>query len=148
MGCHLYKYQADDDHHGGEPEREGAICKMECQSLLLIIAHLLQTGPVSAQLLGLPVSLARVHSCAVVQYLSLHCIGQRAEPCFTVGTCATVLLSVHQFLLRAGPCCTLFSGVVVPLYHLVSWSDRIVAGQLGNLVALRRMQASDGSYSN
>ena len=81
--------------------------------------------PVAAQLFGLPVSLAGVHSCAVVQYLSLRCIGQRAEPCLTVGACATVLLSVHQFPLRAGPCCALFSGVVVPLYHLVSRSDRM-----------------------
>ena len=61
-----------------------------------------------------------VHSCAVVQYLSLHYTGQRAESCLAVGAGATVLLSVHQFLPDAGPCLALFSDVVVPLYHLAS----------------------------
>ena len=83
------------------------------------------TRPVSAQLFRLPVSLAEVHSCAVVRYLTLRCIGQHAESCLAVGAGATILLSVHQFLLCAGPCLTLFSGVVVHLYHLASRNDRM-----------------------
>ena len=78
------------------------------------------TWPVSAQLFRLPVSPARVHSC---QYLSVRCIAQRAEPCLTVSTCTTILLSVHLFPLRAGRCLALFSSVVDPLYRLASRND-------------------------
>ena len=81
--------------------------------------------PVSAQLFRLSVSPTGVHSCAIVQYLSLRWIGQRAKPCLTVATAATVLLSVHQSPLRTGPCLALFSAVVVPLYHLASRNDRM-----------------------
>ena len=80
--------------------------------------------PVSAQLFCLSVSPARVHSCAVVQYLSLRWIGQRGEPCLAVAA-ATVILSVHQSPLCTGACLTFFSAVVVPLYHLASRNDRM-----------------------